>query len=324
MGKIDIDRAEGTSSGDASGNPSAVFCTDPSFVPTLRRLSERGFSDAVSGEAGFLVSNVSYRHLGPYLSAVEHNHGGDRPTLQEVHNVLTFDRRYQSILFKYIGIFESKLRTQYARRMEDAHGAFALYDESLFLRRDRYERSMDFYSSEVRRQATKSRAVRRSLDEHDGRIPVSHGVECATLGTLSQLYSNTADQCVTAGVASSFGCSKSELSSWAKTITDVRNVCAHFDCYAVRRQIPSAPLRIRGIEDADNRGTFYVVLLLLRLMDPDVPFPDANLDYTARLRSDVESSVSAFAQVHPYLVEALGFRGTWREQMRLASLLFGE
>lgn len=203
---------------------------DALFTPVLERLSERGFSGAKSREVELLVSNVSYRHLAPYLAVVERNHRSNRPAIQEVNDLLAFDRRYQSVLFRHIGIFESKLRVQHARRMEEAHGTFALYDETLFLRPDRYERSMGFYSSEVKRQASKSRAVRRSLEESGGRLPIGRDMECVTLGTLSQLFSNTADQEVTSGVASSFGCSKSELSSWTRTITDVRNVCAHFDC----------------------------------------------------------------------------------------------
>lgn len=77
------------------------------------------------------------------------------------------------------------------------------------------------------------------------------------------------------------------------------------------------PLRIRGIEAADNKGTFYVVLLLLELMEPRTPFSD--LDCATNLIAEVEDMVDMFARVRPYLIEELGFRDGWREQMRLAA-----
>lgn len=324
MGNNIHDRAEGTSSGDASGNPSAAFYLDRSYAPTIERIASRGFSDARTGESGYLVSSISYRHLLPYLSAVESIHRDERPTIREAHNVLTLDRRYQATLFKYIGIVESKLRAQYSHWMELLHGSMSLYDENLFNRKDRYRRSLELLSADVERRSRQSRSVRRALKLAGGKIPIDLGVECATLGTLTRIYANTADRDVTTVVATSFGCSKTELSSWMKTLTDVRNVCAHFGCYITRRQIPSTPLKIRGLGEADAKGTFYAILILLRLLTPGVPFPDRNLDYAERLILDIETDVTPFESIHPYLMKRLGFNDHWREQMRTAAKLFGE
>ena len=75
MGHNDIDRAEGTSSGDASGNPSAVFSVEQSYFDILERLRDEGFADALSGEAAYLVQCVSPSHLSPYLSLVRRMRG---------------------------------------------------------------------------------------------------------------------------------------------------------------------------------------------------------------------------------------------------------
>ena len=319
MGHNDIDRAGGTSSGDASGNPPAVLSIEPSYLNTLKELREQGFSDALSGEAAYLIQCVSPRHPSPYLSLVRSMRGeSGRMTVQEAHDILTFDRRYQSILFRYIGIVESQMRAQYAHRMEALHGAFALYDSSLFLRRKNYDKSMRFYGAEVGRQLRKSRHLRKVSAESGGRLPIEYGVECATLGTLSQLFSNTADTRVTERVSTSFGCTKTELTSWLRTVTDVRNICAHFDAYAVRRQIPSLPLRIADMPDADNRGTFYVVLLLLNLMEQRVLFSDLNLVYTYTMRHDIKSLVEPFDEAHPGVIRHLGFPEDWEAQMDCA------
>ena len=319
MGHNDIDRAEGTSSGDASGNPSAVFSVEQSYFDILKGLSEQGFADAMSGEAAYLVQRVGPRHLTPYLSLVRRMRGeSGKMTVQEAHDILSFDRRYQSILFRYIGIVESQMRAQYAHRMETLHGPLALYDPMLFLRRANYDKSMEFYGSEVRRQLKKSRHLRAVSEENDGRLPIEYGVECATLGTLSQLFSNTADPRVTERVSASFGCSKTELTSWLRTVTDVRNICAHFDAYAVRRQIPSTPLKISDMPEADNSGTFYIVLLLLNLMEQRVLFQDLSLMYTYTMRQEIKALAEQFERTRPGVIGFLGFPEGWEAQMDYA------
>lgn len=319
MGHNDIDRAEGTSSGDASGNPSAVFSVEQSYFDILERLRDEGFADALSGEAAYLVQCVSPSHLSPYLSLVRRMRGeSGTMTVQEAHDILSFDRKYQSILFRYIGIVESQMRAQYAHRMEAVHGAFALYDPALFLRRKNYDKSMAFYSSEVNRQVRKSRHLRKVCEENNGKLPIEHGVECATLGTLSQLFANTADARVTERVSSSFGCTKTELTSWLRTVTDVRNICAHFDAYAVRRQIPSTPLKIAEMPEADNGGTFYIVLLLLNLMEQRVLFQDLSLMYTYTMRQEIKALVEQFERTRPGVIGLLGFPEDWEAQMDYA------
>lgn len=132
--------------------------------------------------------------------------------------------------------------------MSYARGKLCLYDENLFLRKGNHSVSLSHYASEVERKARKGDfAVKRALSENNGRCPIDLGTECMSLGTLSMLYSNTADREVANGVAESFGCVKAELASWLRTIGDARNTFAHFDSYLVRNQIPSTPLAIKHI-----------------------------------------------------------------------------
>ena len=55
----------------------------------------------------------------PYVSAAEKS--GEKPTLQAVHDLLTLDRRFQAVVFKYIGIFEMQLRASYSDAMAKIH-----------------------------------------------------------------------------------------------------------------------------------------------------------------------------------------------------------
>ena len=313
-----LDRAGGTSSGGnaASGNPPAFFFSvDISYAPIIDDLASRGFADARTGETAFMLQRVSRQHMQPYLNVALKFPSGDFPSVKEAHDILVFDRRLQSVLFKYIGVFETQFRAQYAHLMECESGEMALYDSSLFLRPANYEKSRKHFDVEAERKSKRHGTPEWAASrKNDDRLPVCVGVECMTLGTLSQFYANTRSRRVTDGVAESFGCSKAELSSWARTVCDVRNICAHFDSYVTRRQIPSVPLRIDGLK-SDNNVPFHVVYILLSLLSYEGLFGDMNLLYAERMRREVVQLVRDFSSMYGHLLGPLGIPGSWEEDM---------
>ncbi len=302
-----IDRAEGTSSSDASGNPSAVsFSIPKSYFRLLEELDGQGFKDALRGETAYLLERTSYEHLKPYLAMIRRHPRNGTPRVQDAHFLMSFDREFQAIAFKYVGIFESQMRAQYAHRMTCSHGGLCLYDRGLFLREGNHARSLEHYSGEVERKARKGDpSVKRALAENGGRCPIELGIECMSLGTLSMLYSNTADRDVTDGVAESFGCTKSELASWLRTVGDARNAFAHFDSYLVRRQIPSTPLAIKGI-GASNRKPFYIALLLMHLLSCDEMIEDWTLKYALLMNSEISGLLERNEGLFGYLYGEMG------------------
>ena len=236
-------RAGGTSRHDPSGNPPAI---SSSIKKDIAYLKQRGF-DCSSPEAHYVIERVGMHKLEAYLPAAWENSRAisfvddttikhDSPALKEAHDLLTYDRRMQAVILKYIGIVESQFRARYSRAMSSLHGNMALYDPTLFRKEERWARAMQDASREIVRKANVNQSVRHILDT-DGKAPISVSVEYMTLGTLSKLYNNTSDQTVINWVAHGMNASARELRGWLRTIADVRNICAHFNPYIVRKQI---------------------------------------------------------------------------------------
>ena len=312
-----FDRAGGTYSEDASGNPPAIFI-DVSYKSLIDSLKQRGFTDAQSGECGYLLQRVSYVHLSPYIRLAERCPTRDGPTVKMAHDVMTFDRRYQATLMKYIGIFEMQMRAQYSHHMRINSGDFPLYNPSLFLRSEMYSRTFNVFEREVvTRRRNRDARVTSALSTNGGMLPVELATECMSLGCLMRFYANTKDRRVTGAVSNSFGTSKSNLISWGKTITSVRNICAHFEPYVTRAQIPSTPRRLQDT-NADNNQTFYIVLLLLSLLSSNAQFPDKALEYSFRMKLDIASEVNGFALLYSHALQAMGIPGNWRQLIESA------
>ena len=315
------ERTGGTSSECASGNPPVVFSSSekPAFKSNdeiLSELSEKGYIGTDAPESRYVLEHVSYQHLMPYLKALDSIEGYTDPSLKLAHDLLTFDRRMQVILLKYIGVFEAQFRAQYLINLAGNHGAYALYDPDLFLRRERYDESMGYYRGEVDKRIRRDSKMRAAHDDGLGKLPLWMGVECMTLGTLSSLYSNTSDRAVTDAVAKSFGASKSELVSWTKTITATRNICAHFEPLFVRKQLPAQPKKIDGVM-CHRRLPMYSVLLLAHLLRKTIDTTDPNLNYRKRIEVDVGREINAFfTYFGPIPIPSIPFN--WKSLLHIA------
>lgn len=220
--------------------------------------------------------------------------------MKNLHDIMTFDRRISAIALKHIGVFESRLRSIYSRLMEEQLGEFAVYDESNFLRSDKYASTKITYDREIRR-GLRNFSLKKEFDKNDRKVPLRIAVEFLSLGCISKLYANTSDNFITDECAGEFNLNKSKFSSWLKTLTEVRNCCAHFNPYIVRRQIPSTPRPLAGDVEA-SKHPFYIFVMLEHLLAKEGldKLDDPNIVFSKRIRSDLRINVSQFLALYAF------------------------
>lgn len=276
-----------------SGNPPVVSVSGR-FIPKsdppdvldedglLDRAASKGFSDADTEQARYFLRRIGYAYASDYFRFFS---GSGDDGLKAIHQAIIFDRRVQSVLMRYIGLFELQFRAQYAYFMSLEGGAFAHRDPSNFKNRSYFDSFLREYGGEVGRQLKNKNGKMAHLVELYGDAPVWQAVQVMSFGMLSKLYRNTRSKTVRTSVADSFGVSYDELTSWMRTITYVRNKCAHFAQVAGTRLVV-APRKIRGVNLA-NTHPFYTVLILEKLLSTDDGFQDdTSLMYSLNLAKD--------------------------------------
>lgn len=277
----------------------------------LAALYESGFQDAVQPEAAYLLEHISYQHMLPYLRVAK-QFGAGGAGMKRAHDLLTFDRLLRATTFRYLGIIEAQMRAQYASAMAERHGSLSIYDPSLFLRQERYQRSRESYDAEIEKKKSRNRRIREVSEENGGMVPIWYGVESMTMGTLFNLYSNTADNVVTSSVAESFGAKKDELANWSKTLTEVRNICAHFEPLYIRRQLPSVPRRIRGFDACPRRAPLYAAVLIAHLLRGSIDTYDSSLIYGDKFKEEMRALIAEFEDFVDGPVPIPGFPFNWK------------
>ncbi len=291
---IQNDRTGGTS--DACANPPVVL----SLKQIIDKLESSGVDCCPEPATLLVLQRISFHRLKQYINAYKEYSTSQTCNMKQVHDLVTFDRRISAAALKYIGVLETEVKARYTQIMAEAYGPFSWYDKSLFLRERRHTKTISNINNEIDHQITKGNKRLEGLaKEYNGMAPIWDVSEYASFGSVSQLYANTADPSVTKEVATFFNVGKDRLSSWLRTLNDVRNVCAHFQPYIIRRQIPSIPKKDEAIP-VDNASPFYVFPMLATLLSDkrEEVGLDFNLDYSGRVVDEYARLLSDYLCVH--------------------------
>ncbi len=284
---------------------------EPFSLSDLRaHASAKGFIDGDTDQAEYFLGRISYQHASGYFKLFQNEDGAlaDDASLMMVHRAVLFDRKLQSLLMEYIGLFELQFRAQYSYRLSEERGAFAHRNPKNFKDAKHFKDFLNSYEREFRIQMKNNNAdVIRAFDVY-GDVPTWQAVEMMSFGTLSKMYSNTRSKTVRSGVAMSFGVTVEELVSWARAISSVRNQCAHFG-QLCGKPLVSRPKRIAGAS-GDNGSVFYIVMLLVRLLGGNRFFPDdKTLSYGTMMLASAVRLFDEFSDVS----ERCGIPEDWRE-----------
>ena len=324
---ICVDRAGGTSSSNASGNPPAELFpdgfVDPKIEPDVlgaadlaRRLADKGVIGSVD-ELSFLLDRLNYRTVRKYSDAIARRAPTNALTAVNILVLAHFDRALQSVMLQGIASIELQFRAVYSRLMAESGGPFAHHCRENFKNDEHYDEFVEAYGRELSYKLN-SRSIVNPEDfalYHD--VPIWQAVEILGLGTISKLYRNTRDKDVRKGVADSFGVKYEQLTSWLRTICEVRNRCAHFEDICIS-PISCKPKRVDGI-NARNDTAFYACAVINRLIEGSVESVESDMHkvqvgkflyHLELLTNDVPEAVFLVA----------GFPKNWTKQLAKSSL----
>lgn len=317
--KISGNRAEGIRD-CARVNPSAALSSEP-FIPKTapdapmsiddmeRKAADRGFTDADSEAAGYILGRVSYQHISEYFHVFDKASCDVKRSFRWLSRMMLLDRKYQSILTEYIGLVELQLRARYSYEMSSRFGAFAHRNPKLFKNLTHYAAFMHEYER-VQGQCQRRRSSRAARDiAKFGDMPIWEAVEEMPFGMLSKLYSNTRSQVAREAVAESFGEECGTLESWLGTLTFVRNRCAHYG-KLLGANLPVMPKKMSYV-DASNASPFYVALVLMRLLRTNQHYNDLTLLHSVTLAVELHKLFSNFSPI----LECMGIPADWEQLM---------
>jgi abortive infection bacteriophage resistance protein len=280
----------------------------------IAALSNRGLVIENEIFAQQQFSSISYFRLACYWKPYEINSNTHElvkgTSLEEILSLYAFDRDLRSIVFSAIQDIEIALRTRIIHHFSMKHGAFWFMNASLFSDAEIFDKCFLSLQNEVSR--SKEDFLLEHFKKYDSPSmpPVWKTLEVASFGTLSKLFCNMADISVKKSVAKSFGLPQYKyLESWIRSITVLRNCCAHH-ARIWNRRFPLMPQLPKHLSFAWIEVDVAKPMKLFALLST-ILYLEQNIVSNSSIK---ERLLALFLRQHQSRLKAMGFPENWREQ----------
>ncbi len=200
----------------------------------LSLLRQRGLEIPDEARARHYLANIGYYRLSAYTRACyqpgldEHRFlpGTD---FEVVLNLYIFDRELRLLLLDAIERIEVALRAQLANTLAEHHGPHGYLDPALFDTRYRHDWLIDKLNREAqsRQVETFLAHYRRKYTAAPPQPPIWMAVELLSFKEVSTLFANLRHPQDRQRIETHFGWKFPLLRSWFRSLSDLRNLCAH-------------------------------------------------------------------------------------------------
>lgn len=200
----------------------------------LAKLIERGLVVPDDERARHYLSNISYFRLSAYTRPFYLPNSPEHQFLVGTHfdDVLAlyvFDRELRLLLLDAIERLEVALRAQLANTLADHYGPHGYLDPAVFDTRYDHAWLMDTLCKEA-----SGRDVEAFMQHYRSKYPAAPvqppiwmAVELLTFKAVSTLFAQLRHQQDTQRIEGHFGWKFPVLRSWFRSLSDLRNLCAH-------------------------------------------------------------------------------------------------
>lgn len=186
-------------------------------------------------------------------------------SIERIKDIYHFDQEIRNLVFAAIEKIEISLRTHIAYFHAHKYGAEG-YKEASNYRLDHKHEVFNSHIKERIKENSSSLVVKHHNAKYEGKFPIWVVIEFFTMGMLSHFYLGLTTSDKKAISKDLYKTTESNLESWLRCLTDLRNKCAHYSrlYYWIFTAIPKFPM---DCEYPADRGLF-AQLLLLKFMYP--------------------------------------------------------
>ena len=230
-------------------------------------LKDRGMLISDEESAKIFLMSINYYRFTGYALHFEIFKNGSKShqfkrntTFQQVQRLYEFDSKLRDLIFSYTEHIEVAIRTAICYFLSLKHNNSHWYlSNSLFKNLSYYKKFKEL----IKKRTSKSSEIfiqsyREKYNPKD--YPAAWMItEILSFGEWSRLYSNLKrpEQKI---IANYFSCSPKQLTSWMKTLNELRNICAHHNRLWNRtiKAIPKDPkIEINFVSDKTKFGGYF-------------------------------------------------------------------
>lgn len=285
-----------------------------SISDQINLLRNRGLQFLDENRAVIFLNEVSFFRFAQYLRPMESDKvlHSFKPNsfFENALALYDFDTQLRGFLFEAIQILEIALRSKVNQAFSMQHGPFWFFETKIADDERKFIENMNALDRELQR--SKEEFIRDHLRRYDKPLfpPSWKIMELISFGTLSKLYYNCNDIKTKKHIARDFNLPQHEvLESWMRSLTVLRNCCAHHSRIWNRRltNAPQLSVPLRGAwinpNGVDGNRLYAIICCIAYWLD--------SLGSGDSFKAKLKVLIAKFPSVD---ICAMGFPGNWLAQ----------
>ena len=179
-----------------------------------------------------ILQQVNYYRLSAYgltlKDSVSKNQYVNGASFKKMLALYEFDRRLRLLLLGVLETIEIALRTHISYEIAHKFGPLGYKDKENFISEEFHRQSMEELDTLINKSRKGELFIQHHFKKYDGVIPIWAVIEVISFGYLSKLYRNLNEGVKKHIAKVYYNVPHYYLESWLQTLSNVRNVCAHY------------------------------------------------------------------------------------------------
>lgn len=232
------------------------------YEEQIHKIRSRGCLIDDETYAKNILKQINYYRLTAYF--LPYKESEDKyisgTSFETMYRTYEFDRKLRKLLLGTVEEIEIMLRSQISYYHAHTYGALGYKRKDVFNPRHKHEKFLDEIKSDIAHNRNQP-SVKHHQDKYDGNFPIWVIIELFTIGQLSFFYTDMIRADKKAIARNLYHTTDSNLESWLKCLTELRNYCAHYS-RLYNSNFASRPATPKDFPYTLNRKVFDYILVL--------------------------------------------------------------
>ncbi len=254
-----------------------------SFENLIKKIEEKNIIVKDIDKTKAILERINYQRLLVYRLHFLKSKKETEIIFNDIYKLYLFDKGLKTLFYPILESIEFTLRAKIAYHLGIVLGVHCHLDLENFNQTEQHEKLLDMLKWKLDTiNYSRHQIVKFHQEKYNDDVPIYKIVEVLTLGQLSKLFSNIKNKEIQLEILKNFKKTEHKLnirtlSSWFKTITDVRNICAHhellwnkkFELVAIRNKLWKDSIYYRD-KDKEIYSIFSIFLICkVLILDQD-------------------------------------------------------
>lgn len=276
------------------------------FQEQLTLYKSRNLHIENSENAEKILQRINYYRLTAYGLTLKNPLNKDQyldgSSFDNLYSLYEFDRKLRLLLMGVLETIEIAFRTHISYEIAHKFGPLGYKDKGNFLNEKFHQDSLDELDTFIKKSRKGELFIEHHYKKYDGNLPIWVAMEITSFGYISKFYRNLNEDVKKRIAKIYYNVPYPYLESWLQTLSNVRNVCAHYGRLYNKKLTFKPRLFREEFKELDNRFTYAAIYITQRLLTKT----DGN-----RFITDLDALISEYEENIDF--SHIGFPANWKD-----------